>query len=156
MIKIAFLTDYPDTIPPLTQWFRDQWPEYFAGRTLSDIAQDFYAEANRDDIPLRLLAFIDDELAGTITLRDQASSVLPNYHPGLGGLYVLEQHRGRGIGTELVKAGMDLAQEQGYERVYVETVKARGIIERLGWKFVQTVSHDDEQSAIYCYELNHS
>jgi hypothetical protein len=62
MIEIAFLLDHPDAIPTLTQWFRDQWPEYYAARSREDIAQDFYAEANRDGLPVRLLAFMDEQL----------------------------------------------------------------------------------------------
>ena len=53
MIEIAFLVDYPETIPTLTHWFRAQWPEYYAERTPADIAQEFYSEANRDGLPVR-------------------------------------------------------------------------------------------------------
>jgi RimJ/RimL family protein N-acetyltransferase len=95
----------------------------------------------------------DGELAGTITLRDQALWTLPEYHPGLGGLLVVDRHRGRGIGTELVRAGMDVAREQGCERVYATTVTARGILEHLGWKLVQAVSHGGEQLLLYGCEL---
>jgi HPt (histidine-containing phosphotransfer) domain-containing protein len=99
MIETAFLADHPETIPTLTRWFRTQWPEYYAEYTLEDMAQDFYSEANRTGLDIRLIAFADGELAGTITLRDQATWTLPEYHPGLGGLLVVGQHRGRGIGT---------------------------------------------------------
>ena len=153
MIEIAFLADHPETIPTLTHWFRAQWPAYYAERTVADIAQDFRAEANRDGLPVRLVAFADGELAGTITLRDQATWTLPEYHPGLGGLLVVARHRGRGIGTELVRAGMNVAQEQGYATVYATTVAARGILERLGWKLVPRVAHGDEQLLLYGYEL---
>ena len=70
MIEIAFLVNYPEVIPTLTHWFRAQWPEYYAGRTPADIAQDFYSEANRDGLPVRLVAFADGELLGTIILRE--------------------------------------------------------------------------------------
>ena len=84
MTHIAYLVDHPETIPTLTDWFRAQWPDYFAGRTPADIAQDFYAEANHTGLPVRLVAFAGGALAGTITLRDQAIQTLPKYHPGLG------------------------------------------------------------------------
>ena len=153
MIEIAFLIDYPETIPTLAHWFRAQWPDYYAEHTLTDIAQDFYSEANHSGLPVRLVAFADGELAGTITLRERALQDLPEYRPGLGGLFVVEQHRGRGIGTELVRGGIELAREQGHETVYTATVKARGILARLGWKPVQAVSHGDEQLSLYRYEL---
>ena len=153
MAEIALLADYPETIPTLARWFRAQWPEYYAERNPAEIAQDFYEDTNRDSLPVRLVAFAGGELAGTITLRAHAIWTLPEYHPGLGGLLVVERHRSRGIGTELVSAGMNLARELGYERVYATTVNARGILERLGWMFVRAVSHDDEQLLLYCVEL---
>jgi RimJ/RimL family protein N-acetyltransferase len=153
MIEIVFLMDYLETIPTLIRWFMAQWPEYYAERTLADIAEDFHSEANRNGLPVRLLAFTGGELAGTITLREQAIWTLPEYEPGLGGLLVAEQHRGQGIGTELVKAGMKVAQEQGYKQVYATTVAARGILERLGWQLLQVVWHDDEPLGLYQYEF---
>jgi RimJ/RimL family protein N-acetyltransferase len=157
MIKIAFLADYPETIPKLTQWFQTQWPAYYANRTLTNIAEDFYAEASRTKIPIRLVACVDGKLAGTISLREQALQTLPEYQPGLGGLWVAEGYRGRGIGTELVRAGMNAAWELGFDRVYTATTTASGILTRLGWKLIQTVFHDDEQLMLYRYELeNHA
>lgn len=153
MIKVAYLVDYPETIPTLTHWFRTQWPEYYAGRTAADIVQDFRSEANRNGLPVRLVAFSDGELAGTITLRAQVIRSSPQYHPGIGGLYVARQHRSQGIGTELVRAGMKLAREQGYARVYATTVAARGILEQLGWELMQEVSHGNEELLLYRCEF---
>ena len=153
MIEIAFLVDYPEAIPTLTRWFRDQLPEYYAGRTPVDIAQDFRSEANRDGLLVRLVAFASGELAGTIILRERAMHTLPEYRPGLGGLFVAERQLGRGIGTELVRAGMNVARDQGYKKVYATTATARGILERLGWKMVQTVFHNDEQLVLYRCDL---
>ena len=153
MIEISFLADHPEVVPTLAHWFRSQWPEYYADRSLDDIEQDFHPETNLDDLPVRLVAFADGELAGTITLRERAISILPEYQPGLGGLLVVERHRGRGIGTRLVRAGMDLAWGQGHERVYATTVTAQGILERLGWKLVRRVAHGSEHLALYCCEF---
>lgn len=153
MIEIAFLADHPETIPTLSEWFRAQWPVYFAERTLAEITGDFRTEAQRHGLPVRLVAFVDGELAGTITLRDQAIASLPGYHPGIGGLLVAERHRGRGVGTALVRAGMTLALAQGYETVYATTIAARGILERLGWTLVQEIIHDGEALLLFGCEL---
>ena len=153
MIKIAFLADHLEVIPQLSQWFLTQWPEYYGGRTPEDNAQDFVWEANRDGLPVRLEAFVDGILVGTITLRNRAISTSPEFTPGLWGLLVPPQHRGRGLGTELVRAGMNLALEYSFERVFATTIAARAILERLGWILVQTVSHGDEQLMLYSYDL---
>lgn len=148
MIAIAFLADHPETIPALAKLFRAQWSKHYADWTQAEIEQDFLEDTSRDRLPCRLVAFEDDQLAGTIILREQ-NHVAPEYQPELGGLLVVESHRGHGIGTELVRAGMKLASDLEYETVYATTVSAVGILERLGWEFVKTISHDDEQLALY-------
>jgi predicted N-acetyltransferase YhbS len=111
--------------------------------------QDFLEDASRNSLPSRLVAFESNELVGTIILREGGSETLPEDQPELGGLYVLESHRGHGIGTELVRAGMKVAREQGYTTVSATTVTAAGILERLGWEFVKTVIHQDGQLSLY-------
>lgn len=153
MVTIGFLADYPDTIPTLVNWFRAQWPDYYAGRSQAEMAQDFLSDCSRKSLPSRLVAFASNELAGTIVLREHGDETLPEYQPELGGLYVAASHRRHGIGTELVRAGMKLARNQGYETVYATTVAAAGILERLGWEFVKMVIHQDGQMALYRCEL---
>ncbi len=152
MITISFLADYLDSIPTLAKWFRDQWPDYYANWSEAELEQDFLEDASRDRLPIRLIAFESSELAGTIVLREQAETLL-EFQPELGGLYVVESHRGHGIATELVRAGMRVALDQGYEIVYATTVAAAGILERLGWEFIKTVIHEDGQLALYRCKL---
>lgn len=153
MITIGFLADYPDTIPTLAKWFRDQWPDYYANWSQAEMEQDFLEDASRNRLPCRLVAFESNELVGTIVLREHGNETLPKFQPELGGLYVIESHRGQGIGTQLVRAGMKLALDQGYETVYATTVLAAGILERLGWEFIKTVIHQDGQLALYRCKL---
>ena len=153
MVTIGFLADYPDTIPTLAQWFRDQWPDYFADWSQAEMEQGFLEGASRNRLPSRLVAFESDALVGTIVLREGETETLPAFQPELGGLYVMASHRGRGIGTELIRAGMQLARDQGYEIVYATTVAAAGILERLGWEFIQTVVHRNESLALYQCKL---
>lgn len=148
MITIGFLADYPETIPTLAKWFRAQWSDYYANWTQAELEQDFLEDNSRDRLPSRLVAFESNELVGTIILREQTEAD-PEFQPELGGLYVVESHRGHGIGTELIRAGMKLASDQGYVTIYATTVSAVGILERLGWEFVKTVIHDDGQLALY-------
>lgn len=153
MITIGFLADYLDTIPTLAKWFRTQWPDYHADMSQEQMEQDFLEDIFRDRLPSRLIAFESGELAGTIILRENGNEALQEFQPELGGLYVVESHRCHGIATELVRAGMKLAVDQGYETVYATTVAAAGILERLGWEFVKTVVHHDEQLELYRCKL---
>jgi RimJ/RimL family protein N-acetyltransferase len=152
MITISFLADQLDTIPTLAKWFRAQWPDYYADWSQAKMEQDFLEDASRDRLPIRLLAFESNELVGTIILREQTES-FPEFQPELGGLYVVESHRGHGIATELVRAGMQLARDQGYETVFATTVAAAGILERLGWELIKTVIHQDGPLALHRCKL---
>ena len=149
MITIGFLADHLDTIPTLANWFRNQWPDYFADWSQAEMEQDFLADIGKDCLPARLVAFASEELVGTIVLREQGDETLPDCQPELGGLFVIASHRGRGVGTALVRAGMQLARAQGYESVYATTVAAAGILESLGWTFLKTVVHQDGPLALY-------
>lgn len=149
MITIGFLADHLDTIPTLAIWFRNQWPDYFADWSQAEMEQDFLEDISREYLPSRLVAFKSNELVGTIILREQGTETLPEFQPELGGLFVIASHRGHGIGTELVRAGMQLARDQGYEAIYATTVAAAGILESLGWEFIQTVVHQDGALALY-------
>jgi len=154
MVETAFLADHLDTIPTLAEWFRAQWPGYYAQRSQADLEQDFHSEANRDGLPMRLVGFSNGALVGTIVLRERALATLSDFRPGLGGLFVPEIYRAHGIGTELVMAGMKMAREQGYAFVYATTSAASNILECLGWEVVKAVVHDDEQLTLYRCGLN--
>ena len=153
MITIRFLADHLDTIPTLTKWFRDQWPDYHADMSQEEMELDFLEDASRDRLPIRLVAFESGELAGTIILRENGTEMSPEFQPELGGLYVVASHRGHGIATELVRAGMQLARAQGYETVFATTVAAAGILERLGWEFLQTVVYQHGPTGLYRCKL---
>jgi predicted N-acetyltransferase YhbS len=153
MITIGFLADYPDTIPTLAKWFRDQWPDYYANQSQEEVERDFLEDVSRNSLPCRLVAFESNELAGTIVLREGGTEMLPEFQPELGGLYVVASHRVNGIATELVRAGMKVARDQGYETIFATTVTAAGILERLGWEFIKNVIHSDGELALYRCKL---
>ena len=150
-VHIEYLVDYTQVIPTLAEWFQSEWHEYYATRSLADIVHDFSAEVNRENIPIRLVAFLEEELVGTIVLREKILEEHPEYQPGLGGLLVAKPHRKCGIGTELVLAGMSLAQEIGYTEIYTITNVAGGILERLHWDKIGSFSNHGEQVALYRY-----
>jgi hypothetical protein len=72
MITIRFLADHLDAIPTLINWFRNQWPDFYADWSEADFEQDFFEDAHRQHLPIRLLAFESSELVGTMILREHA------------------------------------------------------------------------------------
>lgn len=153
MSTIGFLADHLHTIPTLVKWFRAQWSDYYADVSDEEMTQDFLEDISRTSIPTRLVAFEANEVVGTIVLRGSGTETFPEHEPELGGLYVVETQRGHGIGTDLVQAGMKLARDQGYTVISATTVKAAGILERLGWEFIKTVQYPDGEVSLYRCKL---
>jgi N-acetylglutamate synthase-like GNAT family acetyltransferase len=153
MITIGFLADYSETIPTLAKWFREQWPGYFGDWSDEEMAADFLEDCSRERLPIRLVAFVSGELAGTIVLRENGNEALRDYQPELGGLYVDGVQRDLGVGSELVAAGMAVARELGFEVVYATTVNAKGILERQGWEFIKTAVKEDGELSLYRCDL---
>src|SRR5205823_6396754 len=104
---------------------------------------------------VRLVALDGGELVGTIALREQAIESHPEYQPWLGGLYVAEPRRRRGVGTALVGAGMAVARGLGYTTVFATTEVAAGLLERLGWERVGSLLHEGQSLALYRTDLDH-
>lgn len=151
MIQIAYLADHPHLVHTLAEWFKAEWAEYYTDRSQDDVAHELSDDLNYDHIPIRLVAFVDGTLAGGIVLREQVVSTEPMYTPGLGGLLVAQTYRHQGVGTELVQAGMKLAERLGYPVIYTTTNSARSIIEKLHWERLGTVSIHGEEIGLYRY-----
>jgi N-acetylglutamate synthase-like GNAT family acetyltransferase len=156
MKKIECLIDHAEVIPTLAQWFRLEWPVYYANRTVAEIEQDFRLDLNRHKLPIRLIAFQDEVLVGTIVLRERIFEGHTQSLTELGGLYVETPYRKRGIGTELIQAGMLKAKTLGLQTIYATThIKSR-IIEGLGWQRIGSVVSHGEQIPFYQCNFNHT
>jgi GNAT superfamily N-acetyltransferase len=57
----------------------------------------------------------------------------PDLSPWLAALFVIPSHRGRGIGTALIRRCEREAWSVGANRLYLHTTTAQDLYERLGW-----------------------
>lgn len=80
----------------------------------------------------------DEKVVGCISYKSLSESTLE-----LNRLSVNRDHRGLGIGIKLVNALIQIAKDQGYENVYLETtdiqVSACRLYEKIGFKFVKII-----------------
>ena len=154
VISIELLADHSDCIPTIAEWFVAQSPEYYAGRSRRDVEDGLAGEMNRDRIPLRLVALNGTKVVGTVVLRKYAGHSEPPLEPGLGGLYVAEGNRRRGIGTALVVVAMEWALQMGMDRLFATTATAGRIFEALGWKQDGFADYGNERLSIYRYDMD--
>jgi GNAT superfamily N-acetyltransferase len=108
-----------------TQWNRD-----VALRELQSLNAD-------GTIPLCLVAMGEGELLGTVSI---VYDDLPGYehlNPWVASLFVLQRHRGKKIGSRLVRAAERLLLRNRLAEAYLFTELARPFFEKLGWHVIE-------------------
>ncbi len=107
---VRLLAENPEIIPTLADWYKNEWPDWFADTPLAEIESDFRDVANRDQLPLALAAFDNaTRLLGVCSIRDHPFEAYPHGGPWLRGLYVHHPYRGQGVAEKLIRAACEHA-----------------------------------------------
>ncbi len=77
----------------------------------------------------------------------------PELSPWVAGTFVYASRRGEGIGTALVERALARARELGVDRIYLYTVRARGLYEKLGFRHLWDEVYEDERVAVMATDL---
>jgi len=152
-MKIDYLAEHRDFIPPLSKWFLREWRDFYGDKTWENVAETFYERLNRTAIPLSLVAFEDDCPLGTISLLEESISTYQHLSPWLGGLYVCEERRHQGIGRHLIEAGVEEARKLGAEQLYIGIRRAEDYYIGLGWQTVERTFYHNEEITIMRFDL---
>ena len=140
-MKISYLADHAEVIPTLAQWFYKEWSYLHPGKTISDVEQLISERLNKNKVPLALVAFKNEELIGTVCLKDNDMDTHLELSPWLAGLYVSASMRRSGIGSALVSAIEKKAGELGIEKLYLHTPESESFYSKLGWQVKERVNY---------------
>ena len=130
-MKVALLADHTGAIETLAAWYEHEWEPYYGARGPGDAAADLASRCNRDRLPAGLLAMDADTVVGTAALDRDISSGLA---PAVVGLLVAPAHRGQGVGGALLDAAGQLANELGYDELFISTSILGDWLRRNGWQ----------------------
>jgi GNAT superfamily N-acetyltransferase len=149
-VSVRLLADVPEIIPTLAIWYKAEWATWFANSSLEDIETDFRDVANRDQMPLALVAFDHDSTPlGVCSIRDHPFEPYPHAGPWLRGLYVHTPYRGQGVADELIRAACEHAVRLHIAKLYAATHSAVSTFERAGWLGFDQVMHEGERLTIF-------
>lgn len=139
-IEIAYLADWPSSIPGLAALFIEVWEPYYGAAGPGDAVADLSECLNRDTIPIAVIALDENrDILGTAALKP--NSLGDDKYPGpwLAALVVAKEHRRKGIGEALVAAIEAQAKRLGFSEIYTSTDAASTTMSRRSWQVIDTV-----------------
>ena len=131
-IVIRDFADFSHWVPTISGWFFSEWREFYGDQTEDDVRQRISGWLERDRIPTALVAVIDDQVVGTVALKEREFE-MHAASPWLAGLYVVPRYRRCGIGTKLLHAAENKARSLGMQKLYLYTPKAQRFYGTYGW-----------------------
>jgi predicted N-acetyltransferase YhbS len=119
--EIDHLYAHYDHLPRIARMIYEEFWVGTDGYTLTELEARLADATSPDRIPLSLVALVDGRPAGTANLIDNDDAARPHLHPWLAALVVLPEHRGLGIGSDLVARLLREAERLGYPEVFLGT-----------------------------------
>lgn len=134
MIEIVALFDRPQFIPLVAGWNWTEWRDLLPCDSCEAFAADLRLRTRRDEIPVTFLAIEDGVPIATASVIADDLETRPELTPWLASLYVVREHRGRGLGKRMVDHATEAARHFGVETLYLYTQGKVEFYERLGWQ----------------------
>ena len=137
-MKIEFLKDNAGFIDQMAALMFKEWGHVRPGTTIERFYNYLNEKLNADKIPLTLIAKSErNELLGFASIVASDMEINKEWSPWISGVFVLPQHRRKGVGGLLVGRLEQVARNLGFERLYLYTFDKEGFYSNLFWTKVK-------------------
>jgi len=147
IIEVKNFVDCPEAIPFVAEQLFNQWFATRQGETLEGLIARM-RQGKRDAIPVGLIAFVDGEPAGTVSLLEKDLDECGDLRPWLAGLLVFPKYRTVGAGRALIERLIQVADEIGESELFLWT-EIPALYAKFGWTEVQGVA-SDKKAVVMC------
>lgn len=145
-MRILNITECPEHLDTVVDWEGHEWGDAWGAQVRDSTAAD--------RVPTIYVALADDHRPlGCAMLVGKDMTTRPDLTPWLGGVYVPPEHRRRGLATALSRHVMQRAQSLGIDQLWLYTLAARPLYERLGWQFAEMADYQGEQVTLMSVDL---
>ncbi len=148
-MTIHRLAQRPDLASETAALMALTWPGHYSQSGAGDALADVMSRIADDRAAV---AMQDNAVVGTVALSDMSFGS-KGEGPWLVGLCTAPDYRGQGIASALVTWAMGLARQQGKAALFSTTKDAAGIMKRLGWSKVRTMTDETGTWSVWTIDL---
>ncbi|MGH4121183.1 GNAT family N-acetyltransferase [Clostridium sp.] len=141
-IKIQNLLLYPQHIEMVANWIYQEFGKGNPDRTLEYVINRFKSR-DLNKIPLSLIALIDNECVGVVSIFDNDLETRPELTPWLAGLYVNPNCRCKGVADKLITGVLEICKNINYNTVFLRTEHTSDYYKKHGWTFVEYTTDEN-------------
>jgi GNAT superfamily N-acetyltransferase len=147
-LTIELLADHPEHVETLALWHCEEDGRLGDREWLDFWRRQLRRECGRERIPIAFVALDGDAPVGHVSLVERNMDSHRELSPWLAGTLVHPSHRGKGMGTELVRHAVGRAAELGVGKLYLYTETARPLYEGLGWAHLCDETYEGERVVV--------
>ncbi len=133
-LRIVPLATRAELVPVVARWHWDAWGHGDPSGSLEAWTDGLRGRLGTDGIPISWVALFDERPVGSVALIENDMATHPELSPWLSGLYVVDDARGRGIGSALTEHCESAAAALGCRALYLYTTRAEGLYRQRGWE----------------------
>lgn len=153
-IQYILLADDADVLKVVSRWYYDEWAAKIPGISINTIKKNLSQYTNRDCAPLLVVADDDGEFVAAAELKIREMSIYPDKEFWIGGVYVTESHRGKGLATRMVQEVIRRAKEIGIETLHLQSQQLDGgIYTKVGFESIEQVVYAGHHVVVMEYKI---
>lgn len=134
-MKIEFLKENPVFFDAIAERMFQEWGHLHEGATIARYYNYLEEKRNTDRIPLTIITKSRaNGLLGFASLVSSDMEINKDMTPWISGLFVLPEHRGKGIGRLMVNHLEQLARGFGFDKLYLYTFDKEGFYRSMSWE----------------------
>ena len=152
-VTVSRLIAHPEVLPLVSEWFRQEWPDWYGPGGPGDVEKDLRSFSNEGSLPLGVIAFSDGAPCGAAALKAESIPSHAHLGPWAAAGFVVPRLRGQGIGARLLSALEAEARVLGYSSIYCGTATANSLLERAQWRPIDRVELRGKDVSVYVKAL---
>lgn len=153
---IDYLYNHPEYIEIVANWIYNEFV-IESEKSFEKLKQiiEYFKNTNSTYFPITLIAVINAECVGTISIFENDLKNQNELTPWLASLYVSPYYRGQGIAEKLINRVQEVVKGLNFKTLYLRTEHTSEYYRRLGWKYLYK-THDEkgQETEIFRISLN--